>query len=439
MQGRGERADTRGMGMRAPVALLAAALVAPTLLVAPVRAASSCPDFPRSHVWRADVSRLPVHPRSADWIGSMGGPSERLHPDFGPSGGPMPYGIPFERVGRDHPKVAVDFLYDDESDPGPYPFDEDTPIEAGSDRHAIMLDTDRCVLYELFDAQHSPSGSTAGSGAVFDLRSNALRPAGWTSADAAGLAIYPGLVRRDEVLGGRIDHAIRVTASRTRRAYVWPARHQAGSTDDPSAPPMGARFRLKAGYDLSGLRADTRVILHAMKTHGLVIADNGSDWFFTGTAEHGWSTAMLDELKAVPAGAFEAVDMRGLRVSRDSGRARTRLRIARVRFDPPGKDARALNGEWVSVRNRGTNPMSLSRWLLRDRAGNRYRFGALVLKPGARVVVHSGRGRDGPEHVYAGRARPWWGNGGDRAALRAPNGTLHDRCSFGGAGGTARC
>ena len=265
---------------------------------------------------------LPVHARGAAWISSMGGPTRHLHPDFGPSGEPMPSGIPYTVVDGSHAKVSVSFAYHDESDPGPYPFGPDTPIESGSDRHAIMVDRDACRLYELFDADYSPGGSTAGSGAIWDLRSNALRPAGWTSADAAGLPILAGLVRLDEVQAGLVDHAIRVTASRTDRSYLWPARHHAGAANDPNLPPMGARFRLKASFDVSGFRADTRAILNAMKRYGVIVADNGSDWFFTGTAEDGWATAMLDQLKTIPAGAFEAVDASSLMLDPDSGRVR---------------------------------------------------------------------------------------------------------------------
>jgi hypothetical protein len=311
--------------MRRALAALAAAVLA---LPGPAAHATpppgtSCPVFPSDNAWHADVSRLPLHAKSAAWMSSMGSASRRLHPDFGPSGEAMPYGIPYTVVGSSHAKVSVDFQYADESDAGPYPFGEDTPIEGGSDRHALMIDTGTCTLYELFDAEYAPGGSTAGSGAIWNLRSNALRPAGWTSADAAGLPIFAGLVRLDEVKAGNVDHAIRMTASRTDRTYLWPARHQAGAARDPSLPPMGARFRLKASYNTAGLRSDTQTILKAMKRYGLIVADNGSDWYFTGTAENGWSTGMFDELKRVPASAFEAVDASSLMVDPNSGRIRT--------------------------------------------------------------------------------------------------------------------
>jgi hypothetical protein len=280
-----------------------------------------CPMFPADSYWHADVSALPVHARSADWLTAMGGPARRLHPDFGPSGEAQPYGIPYHVVGGGQPKVSIAFDYDDESDPGPYPFAEDTPLEGGSDRHALMIDRDACVLYELYAADWNGGSPTAGSGAVFDLRSNGLRPATWTSADAAGLPILPGLLRLDEVRSGRIDHAIRLTAQRTDRSYIWPARHQAGAARDAALPPMGAWFRLKADVDTSRFSNETRVILDAFKRHGLIVADNGSSWYFTGAADDGWDTRVLDELKSIPAGDFEAVDTSSLVVDPNSGRA----------------------------------------------------------------------------------------------------------------------
>jgi hypothetical protein len=293
----------------------------------PPPGAPGCSVFPSNNVWHADVSKLPVNTKSKAWLASMNASSTRLHPDFGPSGESMPYGIPYTIVSGSHAKVNVSFDYDDESDAGPYPFGPDTKIEGGSnadgDRHAIMIDKSTCVLYELYDAHYSAGGSTAGSGAIFNLKSNKLRPAGWTSADAAGLPIFAGLVRLDEVKAGKVDHAIRVTAQRTDRMYIWPARHQAGEAINHNLPPMGARFRLKSGYSISRFRSDTQTILRAMKKYGLIVADNGSNWFFQGTAEDGWSTAMLDQLKSVPASAFEAVDESSLMIDPNSGAVRT--------------------------------------------------------------------------------------------------------------------
>src|SRR5437762_1552295 len=275
----GRRSDDREM--RPFPAAVVGAVLAGGLVVggAPARAnlpglGSSCTLFPADNVWHADVSGLPVHPRSADWIASMGGADRRLHPDFGPNdGGGQPYGIPYSVVPGSTQKVAVSFDYADESDTGPYPFGPATPVEDGSDAHALVVDQDACRLFELYAANWNGGHPTAGSGAVWDLRSDALRPRGWTSADAAGLPILPGLLRRDEVAAGDVDHAIRLTAARTDRSFLWPARHQAGSAADPTLPPMGAWFRLKASFDISRFRADTQVVLRAMQRHGLIVAD----------------------------------------------------------------------------------------------------------------------------------------------------------------------
>jgi hypothetical protein len=309
--------------------LLPLLVLPPLLWAAPASAlpGTGCPAFPADNVWHADVSKLPVHARSAAWVGSAGGATKRLHPDFGPSGDPnVPYGIPFQVVPSSHAKVTVAFDYADESDPGPYPLGPDTPIEggvgSGGDMHTVVVDTGTCRLYETWYTQHTASGWTAGSGATWDLRSNALRPAGWTSADAAGLPVLPGLLRLDEVQAGHVDHAVRFTVQRTDRSYLWPARHQAGAANDANLPPMGARFRLKASYSVAGLRSDTQVVLNAMKTYGLLLADNGSDWYFQGDARDAWPTALLDQLKAVPASAFEAVDESSLMVSPDSAQVK---------------------------------------------------------------------------------------------------------------------
>jgi hypothetical protein len=301
--------------------LVAGPAAAPAVSAPLPGAGTDCPLFPADDIWHADVSRLPVHARSAAWIASMGGPDRRLHPDFGPNdSGRQPYGIPYSVVAGSTAKVAVAFDYDDESDPGPYPFGPTTPVEGGSDAHALVVDKDHCTLYELYAANWNGGRPTAGSGAIWDLRSHDLRPSGWTSADAAGLPVLPGLLRRDEVAAGDVDHAIRLTAARTDKSFLWPARHQAGSASDPSLPPMGAWFRLQAGFDISRFRPDTQVVLRAMQRHGLVVADNGSNWYFTGTSEPGWDTALLDQLKTVPAGAFEAVDTSSLMADPNSGR-----------------------------------------------------------------------------------------------------------------------
>jgi hypothetical protein len=290
-------------------------------------AAANCPILPADNVWHADISGLPVHGRSGAWMGNMNAASTRLHPDFGSSGDPSaPYGIPWTAVPGSHAKVTPTFDYADESDPGPYPFGPETPIEGGQqstgDRHALMLDRDSCVLYELYAANWNGGHPTAGSGAVFDLKSNALRPKDWTSADAAGLPILPGLLRLDEVQSGHVDHAIRFTAQRTDKSSLWPARHQAGSTNDANLPPMGARFRLRGDFDIAGYRPDTQVVLKAMQHYGLLLADNGSNWYFQGEAINNWDDGFISDLKRVPASAFEAVDESSLMIDPNSGQYR---------------------------------------------------------------------------------------------------------------------
>ena len=303
--------------------------------------------FPADNVWNADISGLPVDPHGAAWMASMDASTTNLHPDFGPSGDPSnPYGIPFTVVPAGHPFVSVAFEYADESDPGPYPFGPDTPIEGGSsstgDRHAIMVDPSTCNLYELYDATYSSSGSTAGSGAIWNLRSDALRPATWTSADAAGLPILPGLLRYDEVAAGSVTHAIRMTAESTDTSFIWPARHEAGARSDPSLPPMGARFRLRATYGISGYSSQAQVVLRAMQHYGLILADNGSNWYFGGTADQAWPQSLVDELKQVPASEFEAVDESSLMVTPDSGQVRTSPSLAEPAPGTPAKPTPAV-------------------------------------------------------------------------------------------------
>lgn len=286
-----------------------------------------CPAFPADNVWHASIRHLPVDHHSQEWVTAIGRNVD-LHPDFGPSYGaqPVPYGIPITYVSGSHPLVRVRFRYASESDRVRYPLGHDTKIEggrnAGGDRHAIVVDKASCRLYETWDTHHTRRRWTAGSGATWSLRSNRLRPAGWTSADAAGLPILPGLLRWDEVKRGRVDHAIRFTAPVTATRYIWPARHEAGSTSRRSAPPMGARFRLRPGFSVKRYSRDTRVVLRAMKTYGLILADNGSAWFFQGEQSRHWPAKMIAELKTIPARAFQAVDESSLRVSRNSAGAR---------------------------------------------------------------------------------------------------------------------
>jgi hypothetical protein len=246
-----------------------------------------------------------------------------LHPDYGPSGESLPYGMPWQIVSPTQSLLHLNFTYASESDAGPYPLSASTPIEGGSDRHALMVNPSTCTLFELWDTQYNAHGtSTAGSGAIWSLESNALRPAGWTSADAAGLPILPGLVNYGEVASGSMDHAIRFTAECSEEAYIWPARHQAGQQDS-SCPPMGARFRLSATFHLpaSECSAMCQTVLATMKTYGLILADNGSNWYFQGTADTRWTYDEVDQLKQIPASAFVAVDESCLMVSSNSGEA----------------------------------------------------------------------------------------------------------------------
>jgi hypothetical protein len=275
---------------------------------------TSCQVFPQDNIWNTDISTLPVHARSAQWLASMAAATTNLHPDFG---GP-PYGFPFNVVDNSHATVSVTFQYASESDPGPYPVGADTMIEKGSDLHALIINRDTCTLYELFRLAGSGSSWTAGSGAIFHLGSDALRPSGWTSADAAGLAMFPGLVRWDEVQAGAINHAIRVTAVQTDQSFLWPARHQAGTAANPSLPPMGARFRLKAGYDITHFSPQAQTILRAFQHFGLILADNGSNWYFSGTEDAAWPDSLLTELKSIPAAQFEAVDESSLMLDPNS-------------------------------------------------------------------------------------------------------------------------
>jgi hypothetical protein len=280
--------------------------------------APACPVFPASSPWNQRVDRLPVAPDSARIIAAIG-VDDYMHADFGSGlweGGPI--GIPITVVRGTEAKSPVSFEYAPESDKGPYPIPKSVAIEGGrqadGDRHALIVDRDRCKLYELFALYPTAGGGwRAGSGAIFDLRSNRLRPAGWTSADAAGLPILPGLARYEEVARGRIDHALRFTVQDTRRAYVWPARHFASDKTDPSLPPMGLRFRLKQSYPIAGFPRQARIVLQALKEYGMILADNGSNWYVSGAPHPKWSNDQLRALDRVPGSAFEVVDGTKLR------------------------------------------------------------------------------------------------------------------------------
>ncbi len=273
--------------------------------------AAGCSVFPADNPWNTDVSHAPVHANSTNFINAIG-IDDHLHPDFGTfyDGGPI--GIPFVQVGAGQAKVPVSFDYADESDPGPYPIPPDAPIEGGpdsdGDRHVLVVDASACRLYELYDAHKQGAGWHAGSGAVFDLRSNALRPDYWTSADAAGLPIYPGLVRYAEVQAGAINHALRFTVSRTQRGFIHPATHYASSATDPNLPPMGLRLRMKAGYSCASLGREAQIVCAALKRYGMLVADNGSDWFISGEHNPKWDDDALGDIKRIPGSAFEVVD-----------------------------------------------------------------------------------------------------------------------------------
>jgi hypothetical protein len=278
-----------------------------------VAGVAGCPVFPASSAWNHRVDRLPVAPGSDRIVAAIGA-GDHVHADFGSGlwdGGPI--GIPVTVVGKGQAKARVTFEYASESDKGPYPIPRSVAIEGGrnadGDRHALIVDRDACRLYELFALSPSAGGGwRAGSGAVYDLRSNKLRPAGWTSADAAGLPILPGLARYEDVARGRIDHALRFTVQDTRRAYVWPARHFASDNTDPSLPPMGLRFRLKKSYPIGGFPRQARIVLQALKEYGMIVADNGSNWYLSGAPSPRWSNDQLHTLHRVPGSAFEVVD-----------------------------------------------------------------------------------------------------------------------------------
>ena len=289
-----------------------AAIAIPTVI-------SGCTLFPSNNIWNTPIDNLPVHARSDQWVNTIGR-STGFHMDFGSgtwNGGPI--GIPYNIVGSGVSKVSVSFDYDDESDPGPYPIPNNPLIEHGSDHHILIVDSSTCTLYELFDASYSGGQWHAGSGAIWNLNSNALRPDTWTSADAAGLPILPGLVRYDEILSGEIKHAIRFTASNTNR-YIWPARHL--TSDNPNAPqipPLGARFRLKSSFNIADYPPEMQVILTALKKYGIILADNGSDWYVTGAPDPRWDNDMLHLLDNLTGNDFEAVNTSGLMIDYDSG------------------------------------------------------------------------------------------------------------------------
>jgi hypothetical protein len=298
---------------------LASASASPTI--------AGCPVFPPDNIWNIRVDRLPLDPKSRAYTQSIGD-DKPVHADFGSGtydGGPV--GIPFVTVPGNQKRVRIVFDYRDESDLSNYPIPPNAPIEGGpnskGDRHILIVDRDNCVLWEIYDAHPQPDGSwKAGSGAIFDLTCNCLRPDGWTSADAAGLPVLPGLVRHEEVASGEIRHALRFTAPRTRNEAVWPARHSASKLTDPNLPPLGQRFRLNAGFSLSGFSPEAQVILRALQEYGMMLADNGGAWFLSGSPNELWKNDVLQELKRVKGSDFEAVDDSDEFVAHHSARAR---------------------------------------------------------------------------------------------------------------------
>ncbi len=294
-----------------------------SLAVAQGPVEGNCPVFPADNIWNARVDQLPVNSRSPAWVSTIG-PSSPLHPDFG-SGtyNGEPIGIPYVTVPGSQTKYPATFTYQSESDPGPYAIPLTAPIEGGStstgDRHVIAVDTDNCILYEIYDGFPQAASWQGGSGAIFNLSSDALRPAGWTSADAAGLPIFPGLVRYEEIVSGAIRHAIRFTVPQTQNTYVWPARHEASSLTGAQYPPMGARFRLKSSFDISTFSATNQIILTALQRYGMMLADNGSSWYISGAPDSRWDNDDLHALTTISGSNFEAVDVSTLMVDPNSG------------------------------------------------------------------------------------------------------------------------
>jgi hypothetical protein len=287
---------------------------------------AGCPLQPADNIWNVPVDTLPLDANSAAYINTIGR-STGLHPDFGANWGGGPFGIPYLIVPSNQPLVSINFTaYGDESDPGPYPIPLNAPIEGGAnsdgDRHVLVLRQGECKLYELYRAFPVGAGWAADSGAVFDFKSNGLRPDTWTSADAAGLPILPGLVTYDEVASGEIKHALRFTANLTQKKHVWPARHDASSSTNPARPPMGQRFRLKASVDISNYPAPVQVIFRAFKTYGLILADNGSNWYISGAPDARWDDDILvSAFRTLTGDDFEAVDVSSLMVDPNSGQA----------------------------------------------------------------------------------------------------------------------
>ena len=294
------------------IAVLALATSASAATAPRLPGAPKCPLFPASNVWNKRVDKLPVAANSQAVLSTIG-LDVGLHPDFGTVWDGHPNGIPYTIAGKKTKRYRVHFDYASESDRGPYPIPAKVKIEAGSDHHALIVERDSCRLYELYALRKKSGRWFAGSGAIWNLRSNKLRHAGWTSAAAAGLPMLPGLARYDEVASGHIDHALRFTVENTRRAYIYPARHFASDQTDPNLPPMGLRVRLRAGFDTSGYPRQVRVILTALKRYGMIVADNGANWYISGAPDRRWNDDALHTIGGVTGADFEVVNTSKLR------------------------------------------------------------------------------------------------------------------------------
>ncbi len=355
----------------------------PANLTAQSPVIGGCPMFPLNNVWNTPVDKLPVDSRSANYISSIGAITG-LHPDFGTVYNGAPNGIPYITVPQNQTPVTMSFTIADESDAGKYPIPPNAPIEGGpnstGDRHVLVVQQNTCKLFETWDSHPQADGSWLdGSGAIFDLNSNNLRPDTWTSADAAGLPILPGLARHDEVASGIINHALRFTVVNTRNSYIWPARHKASSKTNPNFPPMGQRFRLKASFDISGFKPDNQVILTALKKYGMIVADNGSNWYISGAPDPNWNDDDLANLNRVKGSDFEAVDESSLQIDPNSAAVNTTFKVSQG-----GRQGAVINQPF---------PYTLKTWL-----GDSYGDGFI----GATVTFVASA--NGPGGIFAGGA-----------------------------------
>jgi hypothetical protein len=367
----------------------------------------NCAVLPADNIWNTPIDQLPVSPSSSTYVNTIGA-TTGVHADFGSGlwdGGPI--GIPFITVPGTQTKYPASFTYADESDPGPYAVPLSAPIEGGSastgDRHAISVDVDHCILYELYAAYPQTASWQAGSGAIFNLLSNNLRVATWTSADAAGLPIFPGLVRYDEIAAGEIRHALRFTVPKTQKAYVWPARHYASSLTGAQYPPMGVRFRLRADFDISRFSPANQIILRALKKYGMMIADNGSAWYLSGAPDSRWNNDELHDLGRIHGSDFEVVDVSGLMISPDSGQARQSTvsppppppAAVTITISPTSATVRTNRAQIFSATVTNTSNQAVT-WKVNGITGGSAKFGfisslgtykAPPLAPGAIVTV----------------------------------------------------